>query len=402
MTDVATSFLRDLVQGRPWDRYYRKPVTDFSFSANNDFSKGVLKASGENISDKIDKMDIHYVDHLSMTNMCFRGVTHYTKGVDDSLVTDAMKECVRNFWNFASSANSSCCLSSFVEINKHLNMLVYLTKDFEDLPPFFVKHVTGLEGFIDIAASQRHQSSYTGGAQIALEFMYEVLSIMKRKLKNNRSYQRYLRETRPHEFSYNPIAQTGCEVKEMVDECKAKEEAEERALLKERVLKAAENPFRMLCFLYDNVVEEFIKHVSEQVQEFDNDISEIMEIVMDNLHLVDKYVDIEGYGWRSVADRGMGARDNLVSYLDNIDIAMVADDATRLKLGESVENLKHTLLSCRYTEKEREERASFTYTKKKRNIDFETLMKEEAEIIKLEELYMEELDMKYEKGKLKW
>ncbi|KAF6138885.1 hypothetical protein GIB67_025614 [Kingdonia uniflora] len=350
MTDVVTSFLRDFVQGQPWDMYYRKPVTDFSFSANNDFSKGLLKASAENISDKIDK------------------------GVDDSLVTDAMKECVRNFLNFASSANSSCCLSSFVEINKHLNMLVYLTKDFEDLPPFFVKHVTGLEGFIDIAASQKHQSSYTGGAHIALEFMYEVLSIMKKKLKNNRSYQRYLRETRPHEFSYNPIVQTGCEVKEMVDECKAKEEAEERALLKERVLKAAENPFRMLCFLYDNVVEEFIKHVSEQVQEeFDNDISEIMEIVMDNLHLVDKYVDIEGYGWHSVADRGMGARDNLVSYLDNIDIAMVADDATRLKLGESVENLKHTLLSCRYTEKEREERASFTYTKKKRNIDFETL-----------------------------
>ncbi|KAF6136996.1 hypothetical protein GIB67_030760 [Kingdonia uniflora] len=328
-----------------WDRYYRKPVTDFPFSANNDFSK----------------MDIHYVDHLSMTNMCFRGVTHYTKGVDDSLVTDAMKECVHNFWNFASSANSACCLSSFVEINKHLNMLVYLTKDFEDLPPFFVKHVTGLEGFIDIAASQRHQSSYTGRPQIALEFMYEVLSTMKRKLKNNRSYQRYLRETRPHEFSYNPIVQTGCEVKELVDECKAKEEAEERASLKISVLKAAENPFKMLCFLYDNVEEEFVKHVSEQVQEeFDNDISEIMEIVMDNLHLVDKYVDIEGYGWRSVADPGMGARvGQLVSYLDNIDIAMVADDATRLKLCESIANLKHTLLSCRYTEKEREERASF-------------------------------------------
>ncbi|KAF6167411.1 hypothetical protein GIB67_039382 [Kingdonia uniflora] len=58
---------------------------------------------------------------------------------------------------------------------------------------------------------------------------------------------------------------------------------------------------------------------------------------------------------RCMADPGKGARDCLVSFLEEIDIDKVIDEATRLELGESITNLKHALLACRYTEEEREE-----------------------------------------------
>ncbi|KAF6149560.1 hypothetical protein GIB67_003708 [Kingdonia uniflora] len=90
--------------------------------------------STEDITSKIEKMDLYFDDALSLSSTSFDGVAKYPKGLDNSLVTEAMKECVRS-----------------------------IKKEFEDLPPYFATPLIMLDDFMGMAGCNTTRILYNNG-----------------------------------------------------------------------------------------------------------------------------------------------------------------------------------------------------------------------------------------------
>ncbi|KAF6137203.1 hypothetical protein GIB67_030967, partial [Kingdonia uniflora] len=283
-----------------------------------------IASSAKQIASKIKKRDMPKPEYHGYS-IAPKGVRIASeKQIASKIIKDpeairAVKESFLKMLEIHQTMNALHHQDCYDDMNKQIEILVDLAKDIKNLPNAFVRQVLILELFRRDALIYSKTESFNN----ALEHMYRLVMCLRRKLKNNKRYQEihYKRFHRSEtesesesEYKINTIDKVWDEPYLKMDENSGIPIYLNRAV-----------PSSALLMLYNLVNEKFTQYAPASIE----------EICSENP------CNIHGLLHRN---------SNLV------DDPKLEDNSIRNELQEYIRSFKEALLSCTYTEEERNPR----------------------------------------------